>query len=470
MDKNTLPGMNSVSEQMARSVVQAHKRINGQNTSPTGTISVHRSNGTKDIYGVLNKDGYSVAKNVGDTVAPPKPKGIFATSSSDVVYVAWDGTLEDKIPSDFYNVTIYMGVGGQSSVIGTLTEPGIVSTPPLPTAQSIEVWATAEDDTCNEDGTPAHNVSPESSHQNVTVQHGSNSQGVEELKKLIEKRVDAIEAKAEQAAETADNAQKVVEKLSNSFSHDQDGAHVGEKQGLHTTVDAQGLHVMRGDTELALFTEKLVSLAKTAKDALISLVGNTLKISAEQKTDDVGTYEIVKWQSESLKIENDKDFHVSAGRAGASISSLGYTADLGIDGTQYWLNSMKTGKSDMIGTAGPIKHLINLLTVTPWVTMQVTDGSNVTPRAYVKWRIYGGFLLFDVYVPAGYSGVHTVEKLPDKWKPSDSKYVVLATQQAKGAAGIWIDGVGGSYGDVWIYNSSSGYCSGLALVMPKAFE
>nr|DAT19267.1 MAG TPA: hypothetical protein [Caudoviricetes sp.] len=162
MNKNILPGMSPTYENMARSVVQAQKKINGLNTSPTGTISVHRSNGTKDIYGVLNKDGYSVAKNVGDTVAPSKPKGIFATSSSDVVYVAWDGTLEDKIPSDFYNVTIYMGVGGQSSVIGTLTEPGIVSTPPLPTAQSVEVWATAEDDTCKEDGTPAHNVSTES--------------------------------------------------------------------------------------------------------------------------------------------------------------------------------------------------------------------------------------------------------------------------------------------------------------------
>ena len=75
----------------------------------------------------------------------------------------------------------------------------------------------------------------------------------------------------------------------------------------------------------------------------------------------------------------------------------------------------------------------------------------------------------DVYVPAGYSGVHTVEKLPEKWRPADSNYVVLATQQAEGTAGVWVDGVGGSYGDIWVYNSSSGYCSGLCLVMPKAF-
>lgn len=39
MNRLVLPGMSPVYENMARSVVQAHKKINGQNTAPTGTIS-----------------------------------------------------------------------------------------------------------------------------------------------------------------------------------------------------------------------------------------------------------------------------------------------------------------------------------------------------------------------------------------------------------------------------------------------
>lgn len=275
---------------------------------------------------------------------------------------------------------------------------------------------------------------------------------------------------ATQAEETATAAKQAVDKLGNSFSTDADGAHVGAKQGLHTTTDSQGLHVMRGTTELATFTEKLVSLARTAKDAVIKLVGDTLKISAEQKTDDLGTYQQVKWQSESLQIENTMDFQVVAAHIGSYVQSLGRIVSAGFDGRQYWLSSQKPDTTDMVSANGDLKHLINLLTVTPWVTMRVTDGSTVIPKAYVKWRIYGGFLLLDVYVPAGYSGVHTVEKLPEKWRPADSNYVVLATQQAQGTACVWVDGVGGSYGDIWVYNSSSGYCSGLCLVMPKAFE
>ena len=94
MNRLVLPGMSPVYENMARSVVQAHKKINGQNTAPTGTISFHRSNGSKDVYGVLNKDGYSVAKNVGDTVAPGRPLGVSAVSVGGILYVSWSGELE----------------------------------------------------------------------------------------------------------------------------------------------------------------------------------------------------------------------------------------------------------------------------------------------------------------------------------------------------------------------------------------
>lgn len=167
MNRLVLPGMSPVYENMARSVVQAHKKINGQNTAPTGTISFHRSNGSKDVYGVLNKDGYSVAKNVGDTVAPGKPLGISAVSVGGILYVSWSGELEGGLPSDFYCVRAYLKTDGKVHVIGELTSKGDLSYKSLGEGVQGTVYATAEDETCNEDGTPNHNVSEKSDEINV---------------------------------------------------------------------------------------------------------------------------------------------------------------------------------------------------------------------------------------------------------------------------------------------------------------
>lgn len=162
MNRLVLPGMSPVYENMARSVVQAHKKINGQNTAPTGTISFHRSNGSKDVYGVLNKDGYSVAKNVGDTEAPGRPLGISAVSVGGILYVSWSGELEGGLPSDFYCVRAYLKTEGKVHVIGELTSKGDLSYKSLGEGVQGTVYATAEDETCNEDGTPNHNVSEKS--------------------------------------------------------------------------------------------------------------------------------------------------------------------------------------------------------------------------------------------------------------------------------------------------------------------
>ena len=449
MNKNILPGMSPTYENMARSVVQAQKKINGLNTSPTGTISVHRSNGTKDIYGVLNKDGYSVAKNVGDTVAPPKPKGVFATSSSDVVYVAWDGTLEDKIPSDFYNVTIYMGVNGQSSVIGTLTEPGIVSTPPLPTAQSVEVWATAEDDTCKEDGTPAHNVSSESTHQNVTVQHGSNSQGVEDLKKILEKKIGAIEAKAEQAVETADNTQKVVEELNNSFSHDSEGAHVGSKTGMHTTINAQGMSLKKNNAEVASFSEHGVKLSSGD----LSITSGFIR--------DFG-YNSTAFSSSVFDFEAENMVYIYSQKV---FLRTMHKKNGDFEGTDIDIMPDQIGVSSPHG-AGSINtaDLVKLMKFVPW-----TDLVN-NQWVRVRYCVRSGFMYLDCWMAGGYQTYTTPTQIPDNLLPAKAAYYPLATQQGNNTAKMWLGAAGGGDGHVYLYNYDSGYCSGVVPVIPKSLE
>lgn len=463
MNKNILPGMSPTYENMARSVVQAQKKINGLNTSPTGTISVHRSNGTKDIYGVLNKDGYSVAKNVGDTVAPPKPKGIFATSSSDVVYVAWDGTLEDKIPSDFYNVTIYMGVGGQSSVMGTLTEPGIVSTPPLPTAQSIEVWATSEDDTCKEDGTPAHNVSSESAHQNVAIEHGSNSQGVEDLKRILEKKIDAVEVKTEQAAtdakgakamatganNTANEVKSAVENLTNVFTHDEHGAHVGGKNAAHVTVNNQGMSIFNGESQIASF-----------ESSIISLGNNTLNIVAGYQDDKGNRATALMTDNILLKPTGFLASETQAILAKVTSSDRMHFTDIGLNDTSV---SVSTDNYDKRGS---IKYtdLIKLMMFVPW-----TDLVN-NQWVRVRYCVRSGFMYLDCWMAGGYPTYTTPTQIPDNLLPAKNAYYPLATQQGNNTAKMWLGAAGGGDGHVYLYNHDSGYCSGVVPVIPKILE
>ena len=465
MNKSILPGMSPTYENMARSVVQAQKKINGLNTSPTGTISVHRSNGTKDIYGVLNKDGYSVAKNVGDTVAPPKPKGIFATSSSDVVYVAWDGTLEDKIPSDFYNVTIYMGVGGQSSVIGTLTEHGIVSTPPLPTAQSVEVWATAEDDTCKEDGTPAHNVSPESTHQSVAIEHGSNSQGVEDLKKILEKKIDAVDVKAEQAAtdvkgaktmakEASNKAAEVknaVDDMANAFSHDESGAHIGDKDGVHTTIDSHGMKLLKGSEELAKFEQSAVSLG----GGVFNIVDGYNYGKDDTKVTAVFAKHLLFNSGGAFFVNAPAiRFDVSDGQnrntaKGIGLGSLGFIAR---DRTHR--------REEVIA----FEDLAKLIKFTSWTTLQ-DDGV-----CRVRYCIRGGMLYLDCYLTAGYSTRTTTAQMPKELLPAIGGYHPLGTQTGNNTAKIWIGSADGNDGHIYFYNWSIGYATGIIPILPKSME
>lgn len=465
MNKNLLPGMSPTYENMARSVVQAQKKINGLNTSPTGTISVHRSNGTKDIYGVLNKDGYSVAKNVGDTVAPPKPKGIFATSSSDVVYVAWDGTLEDKIPSDFYNMTIYMGVGGQSSVIGTLTEPGIVSTPPLPTAQSVEIWATAEDDTCKEDGTPAHNVSPESTHQSVAIEHGSNSQGVEDLKKILEKKIDAVDVKAEQAAtdakgaktmatEASNKAEEVkatVDDMANAFSHDESGAHIGDKDGVHTTIDSHGMKLLKGSEELAKFEQSAVSLG----GGVFNIVDGY-----NYGKDDTKVTAVF---ARHLLFNSGGAFFVNAPtiRLDVSDGQNGNTAKgIGLGSLGFIARDRTHGREEVIA----FEDLAKLIKFTSWTTLQ-DDGV-----CRVRYCIRGGMLYLDCYLAAGYSTRTTTAQMPKELLPAIEGYHSLGTQTGNNTAKIWIGSANGNDGHIYFYNWSSGYATGIIPILPKSME
>lgn len=212
----------SAPEAIATVAAAALSQAASQQTGPTGSVVTHNSDGTKTITGpVLGTDatGTSVttATHVGDTTPPGRPLGIAGASSAGVVYVAWGGKLDGGIPSDFDHVSLYMTVSGVDQLVGTLTKAGIVSTIPMQTTATVEVWATAEDDACLADGTAAHNISGTSDRATVTVTQAADSASVQKLQDGITQAVnDAATAKSDAAEAKAETKDLVTLRIDSS--------------------------------------------------------------------------------------------------------------------------------------------------------------------------------------------------------------------------------------------------------------
>ncbi len=337
-------------EAMARLAAGAQSRAEAAQTRSSGSASFDNADGTRTIIGPQTGSA-TIATHVGDVTPPGRPLGVAGASSAGVVYVAWGGELEGGIPADFDHVSVYMSVEGVSELVGTLTEAGIVSTVPMATTATVEVWATAEDDCCLADGTPAHNVSKESDHATVAVTQGEDAAAVDALRdrvSAVEAKADAAttaataaQTKADEAATAAATAQSKADTASTAaataqskaedatasanaagvaaasaqaaaeaaqgdidaertyFWHDSEGAHVlGEKDGYCSDVRADGLHVLsaKDSTELANFTASGAQIGKTSgthvtldSDSLDIMDGTTTSASFGASTIDLGT-------------------------------------------------------------------------------------------------------------------------------------------------------------------------------------
>ena len=176
-------------ERIARVAAAGLTSATSSATKPSGAKSYDNADGTRTIIGnVANGESnpsYTMATHVGDTTAPGTPTGVTASSKSGVVVVEWDGTLSGGIPDDFYCVRVYL----DGSELGILTGAGSVSSASLVGGTTHSVTATAEDDACLPDGTPAHNVSAPTAAISVTV-----SEGVESVAAIAQEALDVAEA------------------------------------------------------------------------------------------------------------------------------------------------------------------------------------------------------------------------------------------------------------------------------------
>ena len=449
MKHTKLVGLQSPVEQMANVAANAAQAARETTTRTSGVISVDNSDGTKTILG----SGNGVALNVGDTTPPSKPVGLAAASQNGSIVAYWSGSLAEDIPSDFYCVTVYAEKDGTPVKMGELTAAGSCIISGLTVGEVYKVYATAEDNTCNYDGSPAHNVSAKSNPVMVEVLGGGTggSADIDRLKALAEQA--AKEAKAAKA--TADNMQKVVEELNNSFSHDSEGAHVGSKTGIHTTIDRQGMKLLNGKTQMASFDAGMVTLGGTA----LNIVAGYSNGRDDSRATALMTSNLLikptNWlETEAVYMANrlTSSDRMNTTAIGANVDGLSIETNINEQ-------AAKISKADIT-----FNDLVKLLKFTPWITLQ-DDGI-----CRIRYSIRGGMMYLDVYLAAGYSTYTTQKQLPDNLLPAIVGYYPLGTQNGNNIAKIWVGAAGGGDGHIYVYNYDKGYATGIIPLLPKSME
>lgn len=445
MKHTKLVGLQSPVEQMANVAANAAQAARETTTRTSGVISVDNSDGTKTILG----SGNGVALNVGDTTPPSKPVGLAAASQNGSIVAYWSGSLEEEKPADFYCVTLYAEKDGTPVKMGELTAAGSCIISGLTVGEVYKVYATAEDNTCNYDGSPAHNVSEKSAPVMVEVLGGGSggSADIDRLKALAEQAAkEAKEAKA-----TATTAKEALDDMQNTFSHDSEGAHVGAKTGMHTTIDAQGMKLKQGNEEVASFHKDGVKLASGS----LRIHAGFIKDIADNST--ALSSDCFDFEAETLEYHYAPRFFFRA--------KSHNQANNGFVGTDYDLGRDKLGIASPNGVVSiDTDDLVKLLKFTPWVTLQ-DDGI-----CRVRYALRGGMLYLDCYLAAGYSTRTTTAQLPKDLLPAIEGYHPMGTQTGNNTAKIWVGSASGGDGHIYLYNWSSGYATGIIPLLPQSME
>lgn len=267
----------------------------------------------------------------------------------------------------------------------------------------------------------------------------------------------AKEAKtiATNAQSTASEAKSTLANLTNTFSHDADGAHVGDKAGMHTTIDVHGMKLLNGTKQLAAFDAGMVTLGGTALNIVAGYsegrddTRSTLITCADLLLRPTARFG-VEAKSMSARLSSDDRMNTTA--IGANVDGLSVETNINEQ-------AAKTSKVDIT-----FNDLVKLLKFTPWVTLQ-DDGA-----CRVRYCIRGGMMYLDCYLAAGYSTYTTQKQLPDNLLPAINGYYPLGTQTGNNTAKIWIGAAGGGDGHVYFYNWSSGYATGIIPILPKSLE
>ena len=263
----------------------------------------------------------------------------------------------------------------------------------------------------------------------------------------------AKEAKtmATEASNKAEEVKATVDDMANAFSHDESGAHVGDKDGVHTTIDSHGMKLLKGSEELAKFEQSAVSLGGgvfNIVDGYDYGKDNTkfTAIFARRLLFNSGGAFYVNAPVIKLEVSDDLNGNTSRG---IGLASYGFIA-----------HDKAHGRGEVIA----FEDLAKLIKFTSWTTLQ-DDGA-----CRVRYCIRGGMLYLDCYLAAGYSNYTTTAQMPDNLLPAIEGYHSLGTQTGNNTAKIWIGSANGNDGHIYFYNWSSGYATGIIPILPKSME
>lgn len=262
----------------------------------------------------------------------------------------------------------------------------------------------------------------------------------------------AKEAKtiATKAQSDASEAKSTIANLTNTFSHDADGAHVGDKAGIHTTIDRQGMKLLNGTKQLAAFDAGMVTLGGTA----LNIVAGYSNGRDDRRSTALFTSDLL--------LKPTTSFDVEAQYMGLRIANADRMNTTAIS-TNWDSFSVSTNnganKADIT-----FNDFVKLLKFTPWTDL--VNNSSVRVRYCVRC----GVMYLDCFLTGGYPTYTTTAQIPSDLLPSNAAYYSLGTQKSNNTAKIWLGAAGGGDGHVYFYNYDSGYCSGVVPIIPKSLE
>ena len=262
----------------------------------------------------------------------------------------------------------------------------------------------------------------------------------------------AKEAKtmATEANNKATEVKATVDDMANTFSHDSEGAHVGNKAGVHTTIDRQGMKLLNGSTQLASFDAGMVTLGGTALNIVAGYNNG--------RDDTRSTF----LTCADLLLRPTEGFGVEAKSMNARLSSADRMNTTAIGANVDRLSvSVNNGANKVDIT---FEQLVKLLQFTPWITLQ-DDGA-----CRVRYCVRGGMMYLDCYLAAGYATRTTTAQLPKNLLPAIEGYHPMGTQTGNNTAKIWVGSASGGDGHIYLYNWSSGYATGIIPLLPQSME
>lgn len=263
----------------------------------------------------------------------------------------------------------------------------------------------------------------------------------------------AKEAKtmATEANNKAEEVKSAVEDMTNVFSHDAAGAHVGDKDGVHTTIDSHGMKLLKGSEELAKFEQSAVSLG----GGVFNIVDGynygkddtkVTAVFARHLLFNSGGAFFVNAPAIRFDVSDDKNGNTAKG---IGLGSLGFVA------------RDRTYKREEVIA---FEDLAKLIKFTGWTTLQ-DDGV-----CRVRYCLRGGMMYLDCYLAAGHSTYITTAQMPDNLLPAIEGYYSMGTETGDHTAKIWIGAAGGGNKRIYLYNNSTGYATGIIPILPKSLE